>query len=365
VTKVSSELEFGVTRVIKNIGVVGEGKMGSSIFFYLNGFDFKLTWLCSSEEESVKAGKTVQKKLRFQFQNGIIPEKEFISKSENTKVTFLADELLDCDLIIEAVNEDIDTKRMLFESLQKVVSAECIFTTNSSSYLPSQLITQGAGSARFAGMHFFFPVNMKKTVELIYGPQTSEETLDWLNRFLLGINKTPFHQEESNAFVLNRLLLDFQAEAFNILSEGKLPVRDIDEIVKTRFFPIGVFEFFDHVGIDVMLSSIRSYTRNSANREFYRPLFQKLEEMAKLNHLGIKTKHGFYDYTPLQDGSSSASAKTSEQSEYKQAVANRLWDCYMRGVNSVLESGICSRQELGFYVKDYLGMDTDPFNHGS
>jgi 3-hydroxybutyryl-CoA dehydrogenase len=273
----------------------------------------------------------------------------------------MVEDLEDCDLIIEAITEDIDLKRVLFESLNKAVNAECIFATNSSSFIPSKLISSGERKDKVAGLHFFFPVAMKKTVELITGSQTSLETKESLNRFLVKINKRPFSQDESNAFILNRLLLDFQAEAFNVLGEGKLSFMEIDELVKQRFFPIGAFEFFDHVGIDVMLSSIRSYTRDSTNKGFYAPLFQKLEELVKLNHLGIKTKHGFYDYSLQQELSSVPTNSAIDLLDHKNNAADRLWDYYIRSVKSVIDSGICTREDLAFYVKDYLGMDTDPF----
>jgi 3-hydroxyacyl-CoA dehydrogenase len=85
---------------LEKIAVIGEGKMGSSIFLYLNGFKFKLFWLCSSEAESDKARKTWYKKTKLQFQSGIISEEEFIIKSETTIVTNLVTDLKDCDLII-------------------------------------------------------------------------------------------------------------------------------------------------------------------------------------------------------------------------------------------------------------------------
>jgi 3-hydroxybutyryl-CoA dehydrogenase len=350
-----------VSEVIKKIGVVGEGKMGSSIFLYLNGFDFRLTWLCSSESATENARKTFLKKMRLQFQSGVMTEPEYALKSESTIITNSVDDLKDCDLIIEAINEDINAKRMLFESLHKAINPACIFTTNSSSFLPSQLIPSVEWGRNAAGLHFFFPVNMKSTVELITGSLTSGETGESLNRFLVKINKRPFQQDEPNAFILNRLLLDFQAQAFNVLQEGKLSVKEIDELVKQRFFPIGVFEFFDHVGIDIMLSSIRSYTYNSNNREFFAPLLQRLEELVKLNRLGIKTRHGFYDYSSPQELSSTPSYQAIDLREYENNVADRLWDHYIRSVFSIIDSGICTREELAFYVKDYLGMDTDPF----
>ena len=350
---------------VHKIGVVGEGKMGSSIFFYLNGFDYNLSWLCSSEPEKEKALKTFIKKSRLLFQSGVLTESEYVAKSESTKVTASVDDLKDCDLIIEAITEEINAKRMLFESLHKAVNANCIFTTNSSSIIPSHLISSESRNDKVAGLHFFFPVPFKNTVELITGTFTSLQTKESLHHFLLEINKRPFHQTESHAFILNRLLLDFQAEAFQVLLEVKLSYREIDELVKKSIFPIGVFEFFDYVGIDIMLSSVKSYTQNADNKEFYEPLIQKMEELVKLNRLGIKTRHGFYDYAHPEGSSAINRNEANEATDYKNIIKDRLWGYYIRSVLSVIESGMCSREDLAWYVKDYMGMDTDPFILGS
>jgi 3-hydroxybutyryl-CoA dehydrogenase len=346
---------------LKKIGVVGEGKMGSSIFLYLNGFDFTLIWLCSSEIEKEKALKTFLKKTRILFQSGVLPEPEYLAKSENTKVTASVDDLKDCDLIIEAITENIDAKRMLFELLHTTVNSNCIFATNSSSIIPTQLISSESRKDKVAGLHFFFPVPLKNTVELITCTFTSLQTKDSLYNFLLQINKRPFHQTESHAFILNRLLLDFQAGAFQVYQEGKLSYKEIDELVRQSIFPIGVFEFFDHVGIDIMLSSVKSYTQNAENKEFYEPIIQKMEELVKLNRLGIKTRHGFYDYAHPEESSVINCDEANEAAYYKNTVIDRLRGFYSRSVLSVIESGICSREDLAFYIKDYMGMDTDPF----
>jgi 3-hydroxybutyryl-CoA dehydrogenase len=345
---------------IKKIGVVGEGKMGSSIFLYLNGFDFQLTWLCKSDTEAEKARKTFMKKTRLLFQSGVFTESEYNLKSENTKVTTLIDDLKDCDLIIEAITEDIDVKRILFDSLHDAINEDCIFTTNSSSIIPSQIISSETRKDKSAGLHFFFPVTMKQTVELITSVSTSLQTKDALVKFLIQINKKPFLQNEPNAFVLNRLLLDFQAGAYNIFLEGRLSIEEIDELVKLWFFPVGVFEFFDHVGIDVMLYSIKSYTKNSGNKQFYTPLIHKMEEMVKVNCLGIKTKRGFFDYSNTGVVPAIPINTSSEGTDYRLNIRDRLWSYYLRSAFSIIDSGICSREELAGHIKDYLGLDTDP-----
>jgi len=332
-----------------------------SIFFYLSGYDFRLAWLCHSEAERDKAQKTFSKKIKLLLQSGVLTEKESVSKQGKTVITDSFCDLKDCDLVIEAITEDIGMKRKLFESLDKAVNTDCIFTTNSSSVLPSQLFPSENRKDRFCGLHFFFPVAMKSMVELIASPSTSLQTIASLNHFLSRINKKPFHQDEANAFILNRLFLDFQAGAYQVCLEGRLSYQEIDELVKKHLFPIGVFEFFDHVGIDVMLSSVKTYTKAIGNSVFYAPLIEKMEELVRLNHLGIKTKRGFFDYALLEEKGIKTTDKAKDKADYKRNVTERLWDYYIGSVISVIESGSCSREDLAYAVKDYMGMDTDPF----
>jgi len=299
---------------ITKVAVIGDGKMGTSIFYHLNGFDFQLAWLCSSEEEKEKAGSVVSSKNRRLWKSGAISEDVYASRNEKTKVTASPADLKDCNLIIEAVTENLETKRTLFKSLDEVVNPSCIFATNSSSILPSRLVPSEKRKSRVAGLHFFYPVVMKNTVELITGLHSSEETAASLHDFLMKINKTPFHQDESQAFVLNRILLDLQAGAFSLIQNGGWFHYEIDELVRTCFFPTGVFEFFDHVGIDIMLASIRNYTENAKNPEFYTPMINLLEAMVDYNHLGIKTGQGFYTYSGKK-GTHSAVVTIAEKGE--------------------------------------------------
>ncbi len=341
--------------------MVGEGKMGTSIFFYLNGFNFRLAWLVSSEAAKEKAQKLFSKKTKILLQSGILTETEYALKIEKTTITDAVVDLSDCDLVIEAITEDIGMKRKLFDSLDRAVNTDCIFATNSSSLLPSQLNPANTKEDRTCGLHFFFPVAMKNMVEVITNQSTSLEVKESLHHFLVQINKSPFHQDEANAFILNRLFLDFQAGAYQIFMERKLSYEEIDELVRLYLFPIGVFEFFDHVGIDVMLASIRTYSRSASNKEFYAPLIDKMEELVRLNHLGIKTKRGFYDYASREENDRSEQGDEKQADSYRKDVLQRLWNYFISTVNTVVGSGIISRDDLAEAVRDYMGMEGDPF----
>ena len=345
---------------IRKISVIGEGKMGSSIFLYLNGFDFLLTWLCSSEAEKEKAQKIFDKKTKFLFQSGAITEAEFALKSETTKITALIDDMKDCDLVIEAIWEDVGVKKTFFGSIDKVVNSDCIFTTNSSSILPSLLIPSESRKDKFAGLHFFFPVPLKNVVELIPCNSTSLKTIEALDQFLKKIKKKTLLQDEAHAFILNCLFLDFQAGAYRIFHEGRLSYKEIDDLVKQYFFPIGVFEFFDQVGNDIMLSSISNYVAKLHDKEFYAPILIKLKELVGSGRLGVKTKRGFYNYPPdVSDTGNDFHEREFE--DYKHSATERLKGYYKQSVLSVIELKLCSCEELAEAVKDYMGMDTNPF----
>jgi 3-hydroxybutyryl-CoA dehydrogenase len=344
---------------IRHIGIAGEGKMGSSLFLYLLGYDFRLSWLCSSGGGKEKAMKQAGKKLNVLLRSGVMTEQEYIFKTEGNTITDDPGDLKDCDLLIEAIPEDIAMKCAFFSLVDEIINPGCLFTTNSSSIVPSKLIPSEKRKETFAGMHFFFPVNMKKTVELVAGPETSPETISALSLFLTSIEKKAFYQDEKNAFILNRLFLDFQAEAYQICHEGKLTYRQVDSLVKERFFPAGVFEFFDHVGIDVMLASIRAYSENTRDKCYYAPLIEKMEELEKKNNLGLKTRRGFYEYCQPGSGNTAAGDPENLPESLLMAVERRLRDQIEGSVKRVLDSGAVISGELAEAVKDYLGIDDD------
>ena len=249
----------------------------------------------------------------------------------------------------------------MFMHLDQIVKTNCIFTTNSSSILPSKLFPSEGRKDKTVGLHFFFPVQLKKFVELITTVQTSSLIKEKLHHFLEEIQKIPLNQDENHSFILNRLFLDFQAGAYQIYEEGRLSYKEIDDLVKEHLFPFGVFEFFDHVGIDVMLASVRAYTDDALNQDFYAPLVAKMEELTRLKHLGIKSKQGFYDYSAPIKNQSRIIIKEGFPEPYHRQVTERLRNYFLNSVKSVLESGFIAADELAEAIKDYTGMDKAPF----
>jgi len=240
--------------MIRKIGIIGSGKMGQDIFNYLNDFDFQLAWFVRNHEKKEKLKKSYLKKLSRQLKHHLITQEQYEQKIKN-QITHDLSDLSDCDLIIETIVEDIDAKFHTFSALKKIVQPGCIAVSNSSSFLPSWLSTDFPVS----GMHFFYPIAFKNIVELVLPDNYNSDYEERLKNFLLSVNKKYVIQNEQNAFLLNRFLLDLQGKAFQFAVEQNIPLKVIDKISQTIIPDFGLFEMMDHVGLATMYQSIQNY----------------------------------------------------------------------------------------------------------
>ncbi|HNX87227.1 MAG TPA: 3-hydroxyacyl-CoA dehydrogenase family protein [Bacteroidales bacterium] len=280
---------------MERIGIIGEGKMGSGIFNYLLDRDFTLVWNCSEVADVEKIRKQFEKKLTRWLSTGLIDtgkhhllEQTIISKDSSV--------LTDCDLLIEAIPENLPMKRELFARLDGFVKPSCIFTSNSSSINPSLISSATGRKGQFAGLHFFYPVVLKNIVELILPAEATPSTVNGLEKFLEKAGKLTLPLDEKNSFILNRIFLDVQVEAYRLVVENLCSYRQMDELIKSRLFDFGIFDFMDHVGIDTMLSSVRNYTAGQSGISWYMPLIIKLEQLMEQGFTGKKSGRGFYLY---------------------------------------------------------------------
>ncbi len=295
---------------IKKVGIIGQGKMGTSIFNYLLDFHFDLSWACSPGADTEKITRQFERRIRRSFDAGIIDHQ----RSEHLLKTKISNDLTvlqSCDLIIESVPEIPDLKRNLFLRLDEIVQPEAIFTSNASSINPSEIAPGGSRSGKFAGMHFFYPVPLKNIVEITVCHDTTEETQKTVEFFLKNIKRRYILLNEHNSFILNKIFLNFQNDAFLLVESGQCSYQQMDQLVRAYFFPFGVFDFCDSVGIDTMLSSIRNYTRDYPHKNAYSQLIATLEALVLQGRLGLKTQEGFYKY-PLDDQKEEESVNTAE-----------------------------------------------------
>jgi 3-hydroxyacyl-CoA dehydrogenase len=287
--------------MLKNIGIIGEGKMGTNLLYYLLDMDFNLVWICSPDADMERLRRNFSKRLGRSLEAGIIDDDRHQDILDHVKISNVLEDTATCDLIIEAISEDENAKRRLFRELDVIALPGCIFTSNSSSINPSALVPSDNRKDKFAGLHFFYPVALKDIAEVIPTPDTSQETLEQITAFLGTIRRRFILLEEKNSFILNRIFLYFQNEAFLLVNEKKASLRQIDRIVREHFFPTGVFEFFDSVGLDIMLASVNNYSKNDEQQDRFQPLIDRLQELVSQGRLGVKTKGGFFDEGIPQD----------------------------------------------------------------
>jgi len=336
--------------------------MGSSIFLYLNGFNYSLTWLCSGDKGLEEARRNFTRKTNHLLRSGILSETEYSLKVRNTNITASVNDLGDSDLVIEAVPESLSLKKELFGKIGNAVRKDCILVSNSSSILPSEMIPEEVLADRSAGMHFFFPVPVKETVELIATAATSAANMKLLNDFLREIKKTPFFQNESNPFVLNRIILEVQAEAFIMIQENLISFEVIDLIVRENLIPAGIFEFIDHVGIETIFSSVEAYKRYSSDKERYSPMLKMLREKVDQGNLGVKTGKGFFEYKGLNRQDDLHAKNIADEEKHGDIAISRLRRCFTEACRETLKSGVCTLAELTGFLQDYLGIDEEQFN---
>lgn len=269
------------------IGIIGEGKMGTNLFQYLLSFGFPLRWITSSEADHEKIRNNVQKKLQRSADAGIMSGEEFRFLKEHITISTHLSDLSSCKLILEAIPENLQLKRDILRKAASCAGSDCILATNSSSITPSELVTSGMRKEQLIGLHFFYPVALKNIVEIMFSAETSPETIGFAADFLNLIKRDYILLDEMNGFILNRIFLEFQNDAFLLVHDGRTTVAGIDGIIREYFFPFGAFDFMESVGIPTMLASVLNYTRNYPDKERYRELIETLGSLSQ-------SRSGFY-----------------------------------------------------------------------
>lgn len=201
-----------------------------------------------------------------------------------------------CDLIIEAVLEDIKVKRDLFKKLDQIAHHTAILATNTSSLSVTSIASATKKPERVVGMHFFNPVHLMKLVEIVRGARTSDETVKSATAIAEQLGKITVQAKDTPGFIVNRVARPFYSEALKLLDENVTTLEEIDRIVKkSGGFKMGPFELMDLIGNDVNLSVTTSIYEQMFHDPRFRPS-QIQQQYVEAGLLGKKSKQGFYNY---------------------------------------------------------------------
>ena len=215
---------------MKKIGILGRGTMALGIvqIFAQNEFEV-LIWVRSIDEENPRGSVApIEKSLTRLVSKERITQEQMDKTMANIKLTTRFEDVSDCDLIIEAISEDMDIKKQTFKKLDGVCKEDTIFATNTSSLSITEIANSTNRPDKVIGMHFFNPVPIMKLVEVIKGLATSDETMDKIMELSKTVGKTPVLVEEAPGFVVNRILIPMINEAVGIFADGVASASDID-----------------------------------------------------------------------------------------------------------------------------------------
>jgi 3-hydroxybutyryl-CoA dehydrogenase len=281
---------------MKTVGVVGCGLMGSGIAQVSAQAGFT-TWVREVDKPALDKGLG---RIRKFLEDGVAKGKLTADVKDETlgriKGTTELQDLATCDLVIEAVLENLDAKRQVFSTLDKIVPASTVLASNTSSLSITEIAATASRPERVLGLHFFNPVPLMKLVEVIRALPTSDAAFEQARGFVEKLGKTAVVAQDTPGFVVNRLLVPYLLDAARIYESGVASKEDIDNGMKLGCgYPMGPLTLLDFVGLDTTLS-----IANIMFEEFKLPQYAApplLKRMVLAGYLGRKSGRGFYDYS--------------------------------------------------------------------
>ena len=283
---------------IRKVGVLGCGLMGAGIAQVAATAGFETVVKEVSDDLIAKGFGGIEKSLAKFAEKGTITSGQQTEIRGRLSGTTSFDKLADCDIIIEAIIENLDEKRSTYRQLDEICKPETIFASNTSSLSITEMMTATSPERqqRFVGMHFFNPVPLMKLVEVVKTILTDEAVYEQAVEFGKKLGKVPVRAGDKTGFIVNRLLVPYMLDSIRALEEGVGSIVDIDNAMKLGCgYPMGPFTLGDFVGLDTTYYIAEIMFNEFREKRFAPPPL--LKRMVLVGLYGRKSGRGFYDYT--------------------------------------------------------------------
>lgn len=281
---------------IKKPFIVGSGIMGAGVGQLCAQQGYNVTIVDISDEIIEKARKKVQAGLKKRIEKGKMTEEDMESILSRMNWSNELELASDCDFIVEAIYEDIDTKKGVFRKLDSVCAPETILASNTTALSISEIASATSRPEKVIGMHFFNPAVVMKLVEIIRGEKTSDETIETTKKFAESLGKVPIvTAKEAPAGIVSRVLAGLLNEAAVVYAEGIASAEDIDEAMKLGAgLPMGPLALIDMIGLDIHQAKMETLYEKLKDERYKPP--EVIKKMISEGKLGKKSGEGFYKY---------------------------------------------------------------------
>jgi 3-hydroxybutyryl-CoA dehydrogenase len=282
--------------VIKNVGVVGAGLMGAGIIEQAARSGFNVIGREINDEIVAKSRSRLERSINRGVERGKMSAEDRDGALDRITWTTILDDLRDCDLVVEAIVENLELKKELFQSLDSITRPDVILASNTSSVSITALAAVTTRPDKVAGAHFFNPVPVMGLVELVRALQTSDETLAKLRQFGEALGKKVIIAKDTPGFIVNYLLVPYLLDAVRAVENGVATVEDIDTGMQLGTnVPMGPLRLLDFVGIDTTLYIAEVMYAEFRDARYAAPPL--LRRMVNAGLFGQKSGRGFYDYS--------------------------------------------------------------------
>ena len=323
------------------LGVLGAGAMGSGIAQVAATFGWEVRLVDINKEAIVTSRNKLQKILNRQVEKGRMSDLEVKEIMGRIRFGSSLTSFEGCDMVIEAIVENLDIKKKVFREIEQIVDEECILATNTSSLPVTAIAAAVERPGRVLGIHFFNPAPLMKLVEIIPAIQSDQSIVVKSQKIIDSWNKFTVIAKDTPGFIVNKVARPFYGEAIRIYEEGIASPATIDWAMKELGgFRMGPFELTDYIGHDVNYKVTETVWEAFYYDSRYKPSFAQ-KRLVDAGYLGRKTGRGFYDY------SEGAMNPEPTKNEYLgKSVLNRILAMLINEAADAVHMGICTEEDV-------------------